>query len=132
ARRKAVLPGMVDLHAHMGGGLLKTIGESLDGARWRNMLEFVLSRATSLDWWRVETRINALERLKFGVTCIYTQLGGNGTRTDDVQFTQAVAEELGAIGLRTRFWLAPPRPPLPPLYSDLEGRKALCLQAPLH
>src|SRR5258705_7679347 len=55
ARRKAVLPGLVDLLAHMGGGLMKTIGESLDGARWRNMLEFVLSRATSLDWWRVET-----------------------------------------------------------------------------
>ena len=35
ARRKAVLPGLVDLHAHMGGGLIKTIGESLDGARWR-------------------------------------------------------------------------------------------------
>src|SRR5262249_17343470 len=81
ARRKAVLPGMVDLHAHMGGGLVKTIGESLDGARWRNMMEFICSRATSPEWWRVETRINALERLKFGVTRIYTPIGGDRTRT---------------------------------------------------
>jgi 5-methylthioadenosine/S-adenosylhomocysteine deaminase len=123
ARRKAVLPGMVDLHAHMGGGLLKTIGESLDGARWRNMVEFVLSRATSLDWWRVETRINALERLKFGVTCIYTQLGGNGTRTDDARYTEVVARELEAIGLRSRIGLAPARPPWPRTFSYWEDGK---------
>jgi 5-methylthioadenosine/S-adenosylhomocysteine deaminase len=121
ARRKAVLPGLVDLHAHMGGGLIKTIGEGLDAVRWRNMIEFVLSRATSLDWWRVETRINALERLKFGVTCIYTQLGGNGTRTDDTRLTQAVAQELEAIGLRTRFGLAPARPPWPRTFSTWDG-----------
>jgi 5-methylthioadenosine/S-adenosylhomocysteine deaminase len=120
AQRKAVLPGLVDLHAHMGGGLLKTIGEGLDGARWRNMLEFVLSRATTLDWWRVETRINALERLKFGVTCIYTQLGGNGTRTDDARFTEVVARELDSIGLRGRIGLAPARPPWPRPYTYWE------------
>jgi cytosine/adenosine deaminase-related metal-dependent hydrolase len=123
ARRKAVLPGLVDLHAHMGGGLLKTIGESLDGARWRNMLEFVLSRTTTLDWWRVETRINALERLKFGVTCVYTQLGGNGTRTDDARFTEVVAQELEAIGLRSRIGLAPARPPWPRTYTYWEDGK---------
>jgi 5-methylthioadenosine/S-adenosylhomocysteine deaminase len=123
ARRKAVLPGMVDLHAHMGGGLMKTIGESLDGARWRNMLEFVISHATTLDWWRVETRINALERIKFGVTCIYTQLGGNGTRTDDARFTELVAKELEAIGLRSRIGLAPARPPWPRPYSYWEDGK---------
>src|SRR4051794_23584178 len=61
ARRKAVLPGMVDLHAHMGGGLIKTIGEGFDATRWRNMMEFILSHASDHDWWRVETRLNALE-----------------------------------------------------------------------
>jgi cytosine/adenosine deaminase-related metal-dependent hydrolase len=123
ARRKAVLPGLVDLHAHMGGGLIKTIGEGLDAVRWRNLLEFVFMRATSLDWWRVEARINALERLKFGVTCIYTQLGGNGTRSDDVRFTEIVARELEAIGLRTRFGLAPARPPWPRTYSTWDNGK---------
>jgi cytosine/adenosine deaminase-related metal-dependent hydrolase len=125
ARRKAVLPGLVDLHAHMGGALLKTIGESLDGARWRNMLEFVFSRTTTLDWWRVETRINALERLKFGVTCIYTQLGGNGTRTDDPRYTEIVAQELEAIGIRSRIGLAPARPPWPRKFSDWEDGKCV-------
>src|ERR1043166_2429948 len=123
ARRKAVLPGMVDLHAHMGGGLIKRIGGGLHAVRWRNMMECVLSRATGLDWWRVEARINALERLKFGVTCIYTQLGGNGTRSDDVRYTEAVAQELEAIGIRTRFGLAPARPPWPRPYSDWDNGK---------
>src|SRR5262249_14399049 len=67
------------------------------------------------------TRINALERLKFGVTCIYTQLGGNGTRTDDVRLTEVVADELEAIGLRARIGLAPARPPWPRLFSTWEG-----------
>ena len=123
AKRKAVLPGMVDLHAHMGGALIKTIGEGLDAVRWRNMLEFLLSHATSLDWWRVETRLNALERVKFGVTCIYTQLGGNGTRTDDACYTQVVAEELEHVGLRTRIGLAPARPPWPRPFSYWENGK---------
>lgn len=123
ATRKAVLPGLVDLHAHMGGALVKTIGESLSGPRWRNMLEFVLSRATDLDWWRVETRLNAIERLKFGVTCGYTKLGGNGTRSDDVRYTEVVAEELDRIGLRSRIGLAPARPPWPRPYSSWENGK---------
>ena len=123
ATRKAVLPGLVDLHAHMGGSLIKTIGEGLDAVRWRNMLEFVLSRATDLDWWRVETRLNAIERLKFGVTCGYTKLGGNGTRTDDVRFTEVVAEELERVGLRSRIGLAPARPPWPRPYSYWEDGK---------
>ena len=53
------------------------------------------------------------ERVKFGVTCIYTQFGGNGTRSDDVRFTEVVAKELETVGLRTRFGLAPARPPWP-------------------
>ena len=117
ARRKVVLPGMVDLHAHMGGGLLKTIGEGLDASRWRNLFEFVCSHTSDHDWWRVETRINALERLKFGVTCIYTQLGGNGTRTDEESFTELVERELETIGIRARIGLAPARPPWPRPYS---------------
>jgi len=117
ARRKVVLPGMVDLHAHMGGGLLKTIGEGLDASRWRNLFEFVCSHTSDHDWWRVETRINALERLKFGVTCIYTQLGGNGTRTDKESFTELVERELETIGIRARIGLAPARPPWPRPYS---------------
>jgi 5-methylthioadenosine/S-adenosylhomocysteine deaminase len=40
-------------------------------------------------------------------------MGGNGTRTDDVVFTQIAARELQRIGLRTRIGLGPARPPWP-------------------
>ncbi len=30
--RKALLPGLVDLHGYLGGSILKSIGEALDGA----------------------------------------------------------------------------------------------------
>ena len=61
----------------------------------------------------MDTQLNALERLKMGTTCMFSMMGGNGTRTDDVVFTQIAARELERIGLRTRIGLGPARPPWP-------------------
>ena len=36
--RKAILPGMVDLHGYLGGSLLKSAGQGLDGGARRRML----------------------------------------------------------------------------------------------
>src|SRR5262245_22072001 len=82
--RKAILPGMVDLHGYLGGSLLKSVGQSLDGGARRKMLDAVLPGATDEEWWEVEAQLCALERLKLGTTCMYSMMGGNGTRTDDV------------------------------------------------
>jgi 5-methylthioadenosine/S-adenosylhomocysteine deaminase len=111
--RKALLPGMVDLHGYLGGSLLKSVGQSLGGGDRRKMLEDLLPAATDEEWWEVDTQLNALERLKMGTTCMFSMMGGNGTRTDDVVFTQIAARELERIGLRTRIGLGPARPPWP-------------------
>jgi imidazolonepropionase-like amidohydrolase len=44
---------------------------------------------------------------------MFSMMGGNGTRTDDVVFTQIAARELQRIGLRTRIGVGPARPPWP-------------------
>src|SRR5689334_5031427 len=98
--RKALLPGMVDLHGYLGGSLLKSVGQNLGGGARRTMLEDLLPAFTDEEWWEVDTQLNALERLKMGTTCMFSMMGGNGTRTDDVVFTQAAARELNRIGLR--------------------------------
>lgn len=121
AGHKVILPGMVDLHAHLGGGLLKTIGSHLNGFRWRTLLDFVCSRVTTPEWWRVEALINALEHIKFGTTAIFTMLGGNGTRTDDPTYTAAAAAALEQIGIRARIGLGPARPPWPREFSYWQG-----------
>src|SRR4051812_40951731 len=111
--RKAILPGMVDLHGYLGGSLLKSVGQSLGGGARRTMLEELLPEATDEEWWEVDTQLAALERLKMGTTCMFSMMGGNGTRTDDIAFTQIAARELERIGLRTRIGLGPARPPWP-------------------
>ena len=111
--RKALLPGMVDLHGYLGGSLLKSVGQSLPGGARRTMLEDLLPAATDEEWWELDAQLNALERLKMGTTCMFSMMGGNGTRTDDPVFTQIAARELDRIGLRARIGLGPARPPWP-------------------
>jgi cytosine/adenosine deaminase-related metal-dependent hydrolase len=52
-----------------------------------------------------------------GTTCMFSMVGGNGTRTDDVVFAQTAARQLERIGLRTRIGVGPARPPWPRTYS---------------
>ena len=111
--RKAVMPGMVDLHGYLGGSLLKSAGQNLSGGARRSMLENLLPDFTDEEWWEADAQLNALERLKMGTTCMFSMMGGNGTRTDDVVFTQVAARELQRIGLRTRIGVGPARPPWP-------------------
>src|SRR5262249_27678779 len=115
--RKAILPGMVDLHGYLGGSLLKSVGQNLDGANRRRMLDAVLPHATDEEWWEVDAQLSALERLKLGTTCMFSMMGGNGTRTDDVVFAHTAAGQLERIGLRTRIGVGPARPPWPRAYS---------------
>ena len=116
-QHKALLPGLVDLHGYLGGSLLKSVGQNLDGGARRKMLEDLLPDFTDEEWWEADTQLNALERLKMGTTCMFSMMGGNGTRTDDVVFTQIAARELERIGLRTRIGLGPARPPWPRQFS---------------
>jgi cytosine/adenosine deaminase-related metal-dependent hydrolase len=120
-RRKAVMPGMVDLHGYLGGSLLKSAGQNLSGGARRTMLENLLPDFTDEEWWEADAQLNALERLKMGTTCMFSMMGGNGTRTDDVVFTQIAARELERIGLRTRIGLGPARPPWPRRFTYWRG-----------
>jgi len=115
--RMAILPGLVDLHGYLGGSLVKSIGQGLNGAERRKMLDELLPHATDEEWWTVDAQLCALERLKMGTTCMFSMVGGNGTRTDDVVFAQAAAKELERFGLRTRIGVGPARPPWPRSYS---------------
>jgi cytosine/adenosine deaminase-related metal-dependent hydrolase len=118
---KALLPGLVDLHGYLGGSLLRSIGQNLGGGARRNMLENLLTTSTDEEWWQADAQLNALERLKAGTTCMFSMMGGNGTRTDDVVFAQSAARELEHIGLRTRIGLGPARPPWPRTFSYWDG-----------
>ncbi|MES2563892.1 MAG: hypothetical protein V4637_14340, partial [Pseudomonadota bacterium] len=100
---------------------MRSLGQNLGGGARRNMLEDLLTTATDEAWWEADAQLNALERLKMGTTCMFSMMGGNGTRTDDVVFAQTAARELERIGLRTRIGLGPARPPWPRTFTYWRG-----------
>ena len=74
-RDMVVMPGLIDCHGHAGHGLIKTMGGGV-GDGWNRACETVYTVASSFDYWRAEARLAALERLKCGVTCGVSLLGG--------------------------------------------------------
>lgn len=65
---KAILPGLIDAHGHAGHALLKTIGADTR-SHWMHIATPTYHHYTTDEFWYVEARLAALERLKMGVTC---------------------------------------------------------------
>src|SRR6187402_1617136 len=76
ARRMAVLPGLIDSHAHAGHALLKTIGTGMGPSAWMDAAGAIYTTATDEHFWRAESALASLERLKAGVTTGVSLLGG--------------------------------------------------------
>lgn len=122
AKGKAILPGLIDGHSHAGHGLIKTMGGG-DSDAWSAVCEQVYTVASTPDFWRAEAQLAALERLKFGVTCGVSLLGGGDSimRTDDPAHGEAHAMGYATIGLRDIMAVGPTRPPHPRTYARWDG-----------
>lgn len=118
---KAVLPGLIDGHAHAGHGLIKTMGGGR-GGHWYRACETVYTVASTEAFWRAEAELAALERLTFGVTTGVSLLGGGDTilRTDEPAYGDAHCEGVVAVGTRSVVAVGPTRPPHPRRYADPE------------
>ena len=53
ARGKAILPGLIDGHAHAGHGLVKTMGSG-DSAAWSEACRIIYTLASPPEFWRAE------------------------------------------------------------------------------
>ncbi|NIA67841.1 amidohydrolase family protein [Pelagibius litoralis] len=122
AARKLVLPGLIDVHAHAGHGLIKSMGANRPGA-WEELCGEVYTTASTPAFWRAEAELAALERLRFGVTTGVSLLGGGDTvmRSDDPAHAAAHCEGVLAVGIRAVLAIGPTRPPHPRLYADWNG-----------
>jgi cytosine/adenosine deaminase-related metal-dependent hydrolase len=61
ARGRAILPGLIDGHAHAGHGLVKTIGNG-NSAGWFEACRIIYTLASPPAFWRAEARLAALDR----------------------------------------------------------------------
>ena len=75
ASRKVVMPGLIDGHGHAGHGLVKTLGSGVSSL-WYEACEKIYAEASDEEFWHQEALLTSLGRLKFGVTCGVSYLGG--------------------------------------------------------
>src|SRR5690606_26715340 len=102
ASRKLVLPGLVDAHAHAGHGLLKTLGAG-EWDEWMKACEIIDTTGSDVQFWGAEARLQALERLRFGVTTGMALLGGGDSilRSDAPDYVDAHCEAVLEVGTRS-------------------------------
>jgi cytosine/adenosine deaminase-related metal-dependent hydrolase len=119
---KAILPGLIDGHAHAGHGLVKTMGNG-DSAAWSEACRIIYTLASPPSFWRAEAKLAAFERLRFGVTTGVSLLGGGDSvqRVDDPAHCDAHCEAVREVGIRAIVALGPTRPPFPRPYVGLDG-----------
>jgi 5-methylthioadenosine/S-adenosylhomocysteine deaminase len=126
ARRKIVMPGMVDAHAHAGHGFIKTLGAGRSDL-WYEACGHTYTQASPPEFWRAEAQLAALERLRFGVTTGVSLLGGGDTilRTDEPVYGDAHCDGVVEVGTRSLVAVGPTRPPHPHTYGRWEGGTAV-------
>ena len=122
AKRKAVLPGLIDCHAHAGHGLVKTLGAG-DGDVWNEAVGRIYSVGSTPDFWHAEAQLSALERLKAGTTTGVSYLGGGDDvmRVDAPESGEAHCEGVAEVGIRAVVAVGACRPPFPKTFATFEN-----------
>lgn len=128
ARRKVVMPGLIDGHGHAGHELLKTL--AADSDRWDWIVERIYAHGSTPDFWKADAMLAGLERLKFGVTTSVNFFGGgdNVYRVDDPKYGEAYLNAVKAIGLRWVLGVGPRRGPYPSLFTEWNGEMSRDIQ----
>jgi 5-methylthioadenosine/S-adenosylhomocysteine deaminase len=121
ATRKAVLPGLIDCHAHAGHGLVKTLGAG-DGEVWNEAVGRIYSVGSTPEFWHAEARLAALERLKAGTTTGVSYLGGGDDvmRVDAPESGERHCDGVAEVGIRAVVAVGSCRPPFPRTFATLE------------
>ena len=120
ARGKAVLPGLIDVHAHAGHTLVKTLGGG-DGGRWTEAVEAIYPRGATPAFWGADGALAALERLKAGVTTGLSILGAYGSRTDEAAPAEAHCDGYRRVGVRSVVCPGASPPPYPNTFFRWDG-----------
>lgn len=130
ARRKVVMPGLIDGHGHAGHELLKTLGA--DGKDWNATSERMYAHGSTTDFWKADAQLAGLERLKFGVTTSVNFFGGGSDvyRVDDPKYADAYLTGIQAIGVRWFLGVGPRRGPYPSAFTEWSGAAHREIQVP--
>jgi cytosine/adenosine deaminase-related metal-dependent hydrolase len=109
------------VHAHAGHGLIKTMGGG-NGKAWFETCGEVYTVASDTHFWHSEAMLAGLERLKAGVTCGVSLLGGGDTvmRTDEPIYGEAHLDAIRQLGIRVVLAVGASRAKHPWTYASWE------------
>lgn len=124
---KVILPGLIDAHGHGGHSLLKTIASDTPSF-WSKVMTETYFNFTSDDYWYVEGKLSALERLKSGITCGLSVIGSQ-PRSDDPMFANNHARAYAECGIREVVAVGPCNPPFPVRVSRWQDERQHSSQA---
>lgn len=115
----ALLPGLIDAHAHAGHSLVKSLGGA-DNNVWYEACERAYLNGSDVEFWRADAALHSLERLKAGVTTGVTLMGGGNAlmRTDRIDYANGHIEAVLATGTREMLAVGPTLPPHPRYYRQ--------------
>lgn len=119
--KMAVMPGLIDVHAHAGHGLIKTMAGG-NGQAWFETCGEVYTVASDTHFWHSEAMLAGLERLKAGVTTGVSLLGGGDTvmRSDDPIYGEAHLDAIRQLGTRVVMAIGSCRATHPWTYANWE------------
>jgi cytosine/adenosine deaminase-related metal-dependent hydrolase len=126
-RHRIVMPGMADLYAHSGCGMLKSLGDQLAGVGWWHLMDNIHLTYVTPRWWYVDSQLHAAERLRYGCSAILSQPGLSHARLDVPDHILETARAFEDLGIRAGVIAGVPRSsPWQSRYADLvNGRRVL-------
>lgn len=104
AKKKAIMPGLIDTYGHSGHGLIGGFHHPRYGWPAGKLYWHV----TTDEWWYAEAQLAALERLRFGVTTGCSIVGSTPARTDSPIFGIRNAEAYAKVGTKIVLGVGPP------------------------
>ena len=111
ARRKIIMPGLIDCHGHAGHSMLGIF--STDSLfYWAQAAVKIYFHYCSEDFWYFDGLLGALARLRYGVTCGISVMGCE-PRSDDPVFSVNHAKGYAQVGVREVVCTGPRRAPWP-------------------
>lgn len=110
-RGRVLIPGLIDIHGHAGHSLFKTVACDTP-SHWMRVMTTAYNHYTTPDFWYADGLVAAAERLRAGVTCGVSILGGI-PRSDDPAFGVNHARGYGEVGVREILCVGPSGLPWP-------------------